>query len=197
MLERFGAVYPPTAGRESTWAWVATPSELREAAGGRAFGDGLYRVHTLESASAIVPFLQMAFPDAPVRDLPFGYDWLGRQFCALRDESTATILMFEPGTAEVLEIPMPFTELHDREFVDYADAALAADFFQAWRRGGGAAPGPSECVGYERPLFLGGADVTNNLRLTGLDVYLHLMGQLIQRMRGLPPGASIQRITLE
>ena len=38
----------------------------------------------------------------------------------------------EPGNGEWLEIPIRFSALHDEELVDYADAALARDFFAAF-----------------------------------------------------------------
>jgi len=83
--------------------------------------------------------------------------------------------MFEPGTGEALEIPVPFSRFHDEELVDYTEEALARSFFYQWQRSGGPAPTVSECVGYQRPLFLGGKDTVANLEISDLDVYWTIM----------------------
>jgi hypothetical protein len=101
---------------------------LRAASGGRSFDGGLYRIHTRESAEQIQRDITASFPDAPTASIPCGFDWLGRQFCAISDEPSATTVMLEPGTGQVLEIPVPFDTIHDEEFAHYGDAALAADF---------------------------------------------------------------------
>ena len=54
----------------------------------------------------------------------------------------------------------------------------ASEFFEAWLRGN---PGPirfDQCVGYQVPLFLGGADELRNLSVTDLDLYWTLTGEL-------------------
>lgn len=189
MLERFLQAYPPLGGRLRPGP-IDTPEALRTAGGGLSFGGGLYRVHTDASADAMQEHLRVAFPEAPGHAKPYGYDWLGRQFCATTDEAFATSLMFEPGTGEVLEIPVPFADIHDQEFVEYGDAALASDFFSAYTATG-APPKVTECVGYMRPLFLGGADVVANLELIDLDVYWHLAAQLIRQASGAAVGTLI------
>src|SRR4051794_31903406 len=106
MLERFLQVYPPLGGGSLRPGSVGTPEALRNAGGGLSFGGGLYRVHTDASANAMQEHLHVAFPEAPRHTKPYGYDWLGRQFCTTADDAFATSLMFEPGTGEVLEIPV-------------------------------------------------------------------------------------------
>ncbi|MCP2517553.1 MAG: T6SS immunity protein Tdi1 domain-containing protein [Achromobacter mucicolens] len=49
---------------------------------------------------------------------------------------------------------------------------------------------------YGIPLFLGGQDEVSNLELSDLDVYWHLLSQLIRQTRGLPAGTPIGPITL-
>jgi hypothetical protein len=66
------------------------------------------------------------------------------------------------------------------------------DFHQRWLASGGATPGHTQCVGYRKPLFLGGADKLENLELSDLDVYWHLMGQLIAKTKGLPRGTPVR-----
>jgi hypothetical protein len=197
MLQRFLATHPLTDGPEIAEAPEPTPAAFRRAAGGRTFSSGLYRTHTEQSASRLADHISAAFPEAPPHEAPYGYDWLGRQFCARTDDVTASTLMFEPGTGEVLEIPVPFSDIHDEELVDHAEAALARDFFGRYLASGGSVPRLDECVGYRTPLFLGGVDDEANLELSDLSVYWHLMGPLIRGAKGLAPGTSIGSISIE
>ena len=100
---------------------------------------------------------------------------------------SAQILMLEPGTGQSLEIQATFNDFHDVELVEYQNEALAADFYRGYRlNAGGAVPDPSQCIGYRKPLFLGGEDVVGNLELTDMDVYWSISGQLLSKIRGLP-----------
>lgn len=194
MLERFLQAYPPVGDGVLHPGPVRTPASLREAGGGLSFAGGVYRLHTDASAHAMQEHLHVAFPRAPRHTMPYGYDWLGRQFCPTADDASATSLMFEPGTGAVLEIPVPFATIHDHEFVEYGDAALARDFFAAYLATGAPPPALSQCVGYVRPLFLGGTDIVDNLELVDMDIYWHLTGQLIQRASGVAEGTSIAQV---
>lgn len=74
----------------------------------RSFKDGLYRVHDADSGPAAQQLIAEAFPEFAARATPFGFDWLGRQFAidSLRlIAGEPQVLMIEPGTGEVLEIP--------------------------------------------------------------------------------------------
>jgi hypothetical protein len=179
MFERFLGAFAASADvsppvKRTVDAWLDT-------AGGRSFADGLYRVHTKNSAIESDALVRRAFPEFAGRLACFGYDWLGRQFAtdagrgAINDPE---VMLFEPGTGEALEIPVPFSLFHDEELVDFTEEALAATFFDQWRRSGGGSPEVTQCVGYKRPLFLGGGDTVDNLELADLDVYWTIMGQL-------------------
>lgn len=195
-METFGSVFRPDEAGLGLSVDDLRPSAFRAALGGHSFGGGLYRIHTGESAEEIRREFPTAFPGAPLSAIAYGFDWLGRQFCAVSDEPSATTVMLEPGTGEVLEIPVPFEAIHDEEFAHYGDAALAADFFAQYLASGGQAPRFTECVGYETPLFLGGLDGVQNLRLQDMDVYWNVTVQLISRVRGLPAGTRIDEIDL-
>src|SRR5205823_258204 len=96
------------------------------------------------------------------------------------------------GTAAALEIPADIVAFHESQLVNHADAALAKTFHSQWLARGGAVPSPKQCIGYRRPLFLGGNDVLDNLELTDIDVYWTLSAQLIEQSRHLPPGSKIR-----
>ena len=107
--------------------------------------------------------------------------------------------MIEPGTGEILQIPMSFVDFHNSELVDQRDAVVAFTFFNEWIAANpDALPlGPDRCVGYRVPLFLGGRDELANLEETDLWVYLSISAQLLAQTRELAPGTSISRIRVE
>lgn len=194
MFERFLTAFDPSRDTGITPPSSATVGSWLDVAGGVSFAGGLYRVHSKTSASASDALVRHAFPEFAGRLACFGYDWLGRQFATDtgRGESEdPEVMLFEPGTGEALEIPVPFSLFHDEELVDYTEEALARSFFEQWQRSGGGAPSISECVGYKRPLFLGGEDVVANLEISDLDVYWTIMGQLRRQAQGLPEGTRI------
>jgi len=169
--------------------------------GGISIGNGLLRIHSVDSAQAADGFVREAFPDFHHRVRCFAFDWLGRQFsldsASADGPRSATILMFEAGTGEALEIPVRLNEFFQHEIVDYSDAALAETAFTAWQASGGAAPAFTESIGYRTPLFLGGLDEISNLELTDTAEYWGIFGQLLVRAIGLPPGTRIDAVTIE
>lgn len=173
---------------------VAGWSDLVDHLGGGSFNQGLYRVIRASDAGAWNARVAVAFPDFASRITCFGFDWLGRVFAVdpkRVEDGQPGVVMFEPGTGEALEVPCNIASFHDEELIEYSDAALASDFHQRWLKSGGGAPQYDQCVGYKKPLFLGGADEVSNLELSDIDVYWHVMGQLITKAKGLPPGTPI------
>jgi hypothetical protein len=126
-------------------------------------------------------------------------DWLGRIFAVdpqRSEEDLPGVVLYEPGTGDSFEIPGNIFTFHNRVLIDQAEAALAESFYRNWIEAGGAAPLIHQCIGYKRPLFLGGQDHIQNQELSDMDVYWHLLSQLIERTRGLPEGTPIGPITL-
>lgn len=99
--------------------------------------------------------------------------------------------MFEPGTGEALQVPANVRTFHEVDVREDEDAALAANLYAGWRDSGGAEPAYDQCIGYKKPLFLGGEDDISNQELSDLEVYWHIMGQLIAKVKGLPPGTPV------
>ncbi|MBT2533274.1 DUF1851 domain-containing protein [Arthrobacter sp. ISL-48] len=111
-------------------------------------------------------------------------------------EGQPLVLIFEPGTGETLEIPAPFSGFHDEELTEYADAALAREFFEIWSAANSdSLPlSPHQCAGYRVPLFLGGSDAVENVELSDLEAYWSICGQLRLGAMRLPPGTEINRM---
>lgn len=165
---------------------------------GASFEGGLYRVMRPADIPRWQERIELAFPEFGDRVVCFAYDWAGSVF-ALDTErlegGQAGVLLMEPGTGEVLRIPSNLATFHNSGLIEFGEAALGISFYQKWLATGGDAPAYDYCIGYQKPLFLGGVDEVENLELTDLDVYWHIMGQLIEQTRGLPLATSV-RISL-
>jgi hypothetical protein len=80
---------------------------LLDECGRRSFKDGLYKVHTPNSSFHWALLVSRYFPEYNGKIVPFGYDWMERQF-ALHSERKNIILMFDPSTAEDFELVQDF-----------------------------------------------------------------------------------------
>lgn len=207
MVARFSAAFRPTGAQASgghVWRDARLVEakgylELADACAGRSFDDGLYRLHDDESGPRALRLLEEAFPEFAGTVVPFGQDWLGRQFALdmeRREKRQPLVLLFEPGTGEALDIPADFTSFHRDVLVNRRDDALASQYFDEWRgRNSSMVPlGRNMCVGYRVPLFLGGEDSLDNLEVTDLEVYWDLSGQLRLGTLDLPEGSEIGEI---
>lgn len=197
-LARFLATYEVTSGTVEAWGRTSlTARGLLTAAGRLTVEGGLYRIHDFASSQAATVLVEQAFPACEGRVQCFGFDWLGRQFATSSDrcdDEEAPVFMFEPGTGEVLDIPVPFVEFHDGELVDEGDAALASDWHRVWRSSRGRDLAFEECAGYEVPLFLGGSDADENVAIIDTDVYWALSSQLIRSAGGLSTDARVESV---
>jgi hypothetical protein len=163
-------------------------SELLDKFGGLSFRHALYRVVQGSDLDEWKKRIALPFPEYAKRITCFGYDWLGRVFAVdtgRLEEAQPGVVMFEPGTGEVLEIPCNLETFHENGLKEFDEAALAIAFHDKWLTHGGTEPGYGQCIGYKKPLFLGGLDEIENLEVSDIDVYWHISGQLIAKVRGL------------
>jgi len=161
--------------------------------------DGAYRLHQRDDVQRFTALAGEAFPAFGSRIECFGASWLGCQFATDRarvDRGEKLVLLLEPGTGEALEIPATFASFHDQELLEHADAAVALSFYRDWLTAGGVAPTYTQCVGYKRPLYLGGADNVSNLELGDFEVYWGVAAQLLAKVRGLPVGTRIGNVSI-
>ncbi|MES2854475.1 MAG: DUF1851 domain-containing protein [Bdellovibrionota bacterium] len=157
--------------------------------GGWSFNQGLYRVMTPAIQTSAQNFISTAFPSFRTTAVPFAYDWLGRVFAVETNElrldiEGPTVLMFEPGTGEVHEMPADLEEFHESELVMHMDGVLAAEAHQQWLKAGNDALGLNQCAGYMSLLFLGGTDTLDNISTMELGEYWELSGGLIASVSG-------------
>ncbi len=179
----------------------ATVAGVLKALGGVSLSGGLYRVFDAEGVRHWTSVAADGFPTYRGRVTVFAADWLGRLLAAdaaRRDgEGRELVLMLEPGTAEVLEVPCTVEAVHTSELLEAADALVAAPFYEQWRAAtGDTAPLTlAECVGYRVPLFLGGADTVENLERGNMEVYWSLLAQAAAQSAALPEGTSISSVS--
>ncbi|MAT35594.1 MAG: DUF1851 domain-containing protein [Ponticaulis sp.] len=200
MFDAFQARYPRDSEvtERSGNTSASSPQSLADFVsqfGGASFGGGLYRVISTSDLGEWKARIGEGFPEFADRTTCFAYDWLGRVFAldpARLEGGQPGVVMLEPGTGEALEIPCNWETFHTEELLEYGEAALAISFYEKWLGSGGAAPTLDQCVGYKKPLFLGGVDDLENLELSALDVYWHLSTQIIRQTRGLPPRTPVR-----
>jgi hypothetical protein len=208
VFDEFAATFQldPTDTHAAPWQDIRLTAtdgyeNFAERFAGRSFELGLYRLHDSESGPRSANLLRDAFPEFASRACPFGYDWLGRQFALdadRRHEDEPLVLLFEPGTGQALEIPLPFRAFHDL-LDELRDPALAAPFFAEWsEKHPTSVPLKRDvCVGYRAPLFLGGTDTVDNLEVVDLDVYWSLAADLLVATRDEPPGTTITGVPID
>jgi Domain of unknown function (DUF1851) len=201
MFDTFRSSFP-----RDPWARVgddnadAVPSlpglgQLFDQFGGASFRGGLYRIIHPADLMDWQDRIHLAFPEFEGRIFCFGFDWLGSVFALdikRTEDGQAGVVMFEPGTGEALEIPSNLQTFHEAGLIEYGEAALAISFHEKWLAAGGVEPRFDQCIGYRKPVFLSGADEVENLEVSDIDVYWHLMGQLILKTKGLPQGTVVR-----
>ena len=157
---------------------ICSMNEFSKLLNGTSFLNGMYRLFKTEDIEKWTAITERTFPLYKGRFSVFGYDWLGRIFGL--NKETGTVLLFEPGTGEVLDIPSSFEDFHNVEIVDYHEDSLASSFFKEWfLKNDKYELKYSECAGYKVPLFLNGDDVITNLEVSDMDVYWEIMMPLM------------------
>lgn len=183
----------PMTGHEGPSTAADSVDQLLEQIGGMSFCHGLYRVHTPADVPAWNATVSTGWKETAGRVRVFAYDWLGRQFAWFGDRM---ILQFSAGDLEFNEIPADLVGFHNEELVTYRQEALAYAFYEAWLESGGAPPRFSQCVGYQKPLFLGGVDEVRNLDAIDLDVYWTICAPLIAKARQVGIGGTVGNIEI-
>jgi hypothetical protein len=177
---------------------AAGAKELSGVCNGASFDGGLYRLLAVEHIPSWSALGVAAFAEFSGRIECFAYDWLGRLFAVDSRrlvEGQPGVVMLEPGTGEALEIPANYLTFHCSELIEFAEAALARDAYDAWHKRDPQPLKSTECVGYKAPLFLGGADTVDNMERTDMHVYWDICTQLLKQTRPLPDGTQIHKVS--
>ncbi|MCC7000381.1 MAG: DUF1851 domain-containing protein [Deltaproteobacteria bacterium] len=205
-LPRFEKAYAmsrmrPLSEEETAASALPDLGGLREFArsyGGASFGGGVYRTHSALEMEKWTALVGEAFPEQRDHIVCFAFDWMGRQYAidsSRRVGGTPGVLLFDPATVKSFEVPATLETLHEEELADHGVEDLAVPFFQEWIASGGSAPRHDQCVGYKKPLFLGGDDDVTNLEITDMEVYWAISTQIWEQVKGLPPGTKIGSVS--
>ncbi|MFD1001463.1 T6SS immunity protein Tdi1 domain-containing protein [Ohtaekwangia kribbensis] len=165
--------------------------------GGSSLDNGLYRVHTFSSSYYWESIIGNYFAAYKDKICPFSFDWMGRQF-ALDLKTPDRILMFDPATAEDFLLNESLEVFHNETLVDDRLETLAEDnFLEALKSLKKPRINFDQCIGYKKPLFLGGVDSFENYEVADLEVYWDIQSQIYHQIKNLPPGTKINSVSFE
>jgi hypothetical protein len=171
--------------------------KLFDSYSGYSVENGLYRIHSFNSSLKWSLMIAEYFEKYQFKIYPFGFDWMGRQFC-LANTQNSVIYMFDPATGEDYVLHQNIVSFHEDDLVGDTNDMLASNLFKSVLKYCKLdALGYSECLGYKTPLFLGGKDEIKNYEKADLEVYWTWLGQLFKKVKDLPDGANIGQIRIE
>ena len=152
--------------------------------GGMAFGKGLFSVFDRGDIRYWERIIKKAFPEYEEKFDLFGHDWLGRCFAVETSrEGIEKIVIFDPGVLEMYDVPLSFMDFVNKAIPMSTNDCLALDSFVKWYQNGGCELEYQQCVGYKKPLFMGGEEGLDNLEVTKMEAYWRMPVQAVkQRM---------------
>lgn len=157
--------------------------------GGVQFGGGLFTVFAKADIRLWEEKVADVFPKYKGNFLLFGHDWMGRCYAIDRFSEEEKILIFDPGTLEVYDIPLKFRDFVNKAIPMNPNECLAIDGFMKWHNTTKCDISDIECVSYKVPPFLGGAEEIENLETSKLIDYWKIIGRTAKTLRGeeVPP----------
>jgi len=165
--------------------------------GGCSFNKGLYRVHTPNSSVHWSIIISKYFPKYDSKIIPFGYDWLGRQY-VVDSSREDCILMFDPATAEDFGLKKSLRSFHNDDLVHDRNNVLAESAFcSVINQLGLNRIAYDNCVSHKVSLFLGGNDDINNYEICDVEVNWEFQFQIYLQIRDLPPGTKINSVKVK
>jgi hypothetical protein len=167
---------------------------------GTTFLGGMYRVHKASEIKKWTAAAEEMFPDLVKKIACFSSDWMGRQYAVDARRvggGQFQVLQLDCSVAETFLVPCGFQQFHDEELATNRDQDLALPTWEDWLARGNPPPAAHECVGYSKPLFMGGEDDMANMEITDQEVYWSMSAQIWQQVKDLPPGTQIEGIEIE
>lgn len=165
--------------------------------GGCSFGKGIYKIHSPKSSAKWRDIIEEYFPAYTGKITPFGFDWMGRQFC-LVDGRDEPIFMFDCSTHEDFYVQQDLEKFHNYDLTeDREDTLSESTFERILKLLGQKEVQYNDCLGYKIPLFLGGKDDISNYENIDMDVYWTITCQLFDQVKDLPDGTPINKIEIK
>lgn len=205
MIAEFNKENPPTAKDKeyrNEYSAIARDqlktsflNDLFTEFGGNTYEGGIFRVHNFGSSFFWTHTIKNYFKDQNSIEFNcFGFDWMGRQYGI--DATNALILMFDPATGEKFELEQSINGFFNIDLVEYKSDTLASDTFYHLEGLHNNNLPFSKCLGFKKPLFLGGEDSLENYELVDMEVFWELSYQLYCKAKGLPVGTIIEKIDI-
>ncbi|MGE0404703.1 MAG: T6SS immunity protein Tdi1 domain-containing protein [Candidatus Korobacteraceae bacterium] len=198
-LEAFKQVFHATSASGGSYYETSTDTSLRALVrtyGGKVYNYGLYRVLDAPSIDFYTRLVRDAFLELAEGAEAFGMDWQGNIF-GLRIQPSRKVLLFQIGSGEAFEVSDSIKHFHNSELVEHPEESLNANLWYQWFESNKRPLAWTECVGYKKPLFLGGQYQLENLEIVDPRIYWELIGQLLTQVRQLPPGTPVTHIRIE
>lgn len=151
---------------------------------GATFNQGIYRLFPVDQLRKWNGIVSEMFPHLQGKILVFGSDWRGQVYAlnaARKENDQYLVQLLDPASKESLNIPATFEGFHNVELVEYPGDSLQVELYQAWVENKKVVPQPHECVGYIKPLRLGGEDSMSNQEITDMEVYWSFSTQIWQQ----------------
>lgn len=196
-FKRDGSLTPIQPFEPGFLSRISNPElkELFVKFGGYSFHNGAYRILSPRFMRPATEAVQLAFPEHKLDAVVFAYDWLGNLFCY--DLKRCDVIICEWGSGESYSTSCSLYNFHNSELIEHGDKVLMMNFYRAWLSKNNRPPWADQCVGYKKPLFMGGEDEIGNLKTIDLNIYWSTTAQLIDKVRDVPPGTKIGKISIE
>lgn len=166
--------------------------------GGMQFGKGLFNAFDKGDLRYWEKNILNIFPEYKGKFELFGYDWMGRCFAVtMLGQDEEKILVFDPSTLEVNDIPLCFMDFVNKAIPTSTNECFSADAFINWHNTNGVELEYLQCLGNKVPLFLGGNDELDNMEVSDMDVYWHILGQTAAKLRDEEEGTVVDEFTIE
>ena len=158
---------------------------------GAIYDDGLLRIHNIGSFYKWTDLVFTYFKEYVDHSYCFAFDWVGRQYAVNYSGDGEYILMIDPATLEVFEVEASIEEFFNDHLAEAKEDVLE---FSKFKRVSPKFSGKlkfDHCIGFIKPLFLGGKDDVENLEECDMEVYWELNYQMYLKSKNLKPGTSI------
>ena len=83
------------------------------------------------------------------------------------------------------------------ELIDFGNDILDISLYQSWIQNFGRGLKFDECVGFKKPLFLGGEDRSENYEVYDLTLYWDFSHKIYEELKTLPEGVVIKSISFD
>lgn len=171
---------------------------LLEELGGTQFAKGLFTIIDKRAIGEWENRVFGMFPSFKEIVKVFAYDWRGRCFTVgVSNEFKNCVLIFDPGAAEIHEIPFALLDFLNKVIPGATKECLDSDLFIKWYKKEKGDLLKSQCVGFKIPMFLGGENTLSNIEISDIDVYWYLMTQIFEQIQDLEEGTTINNFTIE